>query len=105
MINMIVSGASLTLLGIYLMSERSGYFGVWLFGIIRGMFDTEGEFFVVRMRGYLSGAAASNNNKDRFEYGRLLFNEGRSSSNNELMQAGVYLLSQAARGRVRRSSR
>ena len=58
--------------------------------------DTEGEFFVVRMRGYLSGAAASNNNKDRFEYGRLLFNEGRSSSNNELMQAGVYLLSQAA---------
>ena len=31
---LVVIGASLTILGIYLLRERSGYFGVWLFGIL-----------------------------------------------------------------------
>ena len=31
---LLVLGASLTMFGIYLLRERSGYFGVWLFGIL-----------------------------------------------------------------------
>jgi len=44
-LTMIVSGASLTLLGIYLLRERSGYFGVWLFGIVILLLIPLHEFF------------------------------------------------------------